>query len=308
MINLNPLNHPICLTSPLRLTPNSAWHEHMPFAMLVVALARPRTIVELGTHWGDSYCAFCQAVRELGLDTHCYAVDTWQGDQQAGLYGPEVLDDLRAHHDGPYGGFSKLVQCTFDEALSQFPEGSIDLLHIDGCHAYENVKHDFEYWLPKMSARGLVLLHDTNEHKVGYGVGRLFEELKGTYRHFEFLHGHGLGIVAVGGVTSRELDALLIANETEIDTIRGFFSLLGHRLAADLKLMQCSETLVRQESLIRQLEADARNTSDSGQRASVGTTARLAAVEEDRMRILSSVSWRLTYPIRALGELLLRLK
>lgn len=98
----NPLDHPICLHRPLRLTPFSTWQEHIPFAMCLVDLLRPNVIVELGTQGGDSYCAFCQAVKELGLSTRCYAVDTWKGDPDAGYYGPEVLADLRAHHEPLY--------------------------------------------------------------------------------------------------------------------------------------------------------------------------------------------------------------
>jgi hypothetical protein len=60
----NPSNHPICLAYPQWIAP-SAWIEHVPFAMYVVDLLRPRVFVELGSHYGVSYCAFCQAIAEL---------------------------------------------------------------------------------------------------------------------------------------------------------------------------------------------------------------------------------------------------
>src|SRR5262245_9576435 len=114
----------------MRSTAMRPWREHIPFAMLLIDLLRPRTLVELGVHVGESYCAFCQAVTTLGLDTRCHGVDSWRGDPHTGAYGSEVLDDLRAHHDPRYGAFSALVHSTFDEAVDQFGDGTIDLLHI----------------------------------------------------------------------------------------------------------------------------------------------------------------------------------
>src|SRR5207247_9302264 len=111
---------PILFSTPRRLTTSSFWVEHIPFGMYLVDLLRPNQVVELGTHYGDSYCAFCQAVQTLNLPTRCYAIDTWRGDQHVGDYGPEVLADLRAHHDALYNSFSLLVQSTFDEASRQF--------------------------------------------------------------------------------------------------------------------------------------------------------------------------------------------
>ncbi len=160
----NPLNYLLCLAQPRRLT-IKPWSEHIPFAFAVVQMLKPKVLVELGTNTGESYCAFCQAVDALGLDTACYAIDTWRGDEHTGSYGEEVLMDLRSHHDLLYSRFSTLIRQTFDEALVNFPDSTIDLLHIDGFHTYEAVRHDFETWLPKLSRRGVVLFHDTNMHE-----------------------------------------------------------------------------------------------------------------------------------------------
>jgi SAM-dependent methyltransferase len=195
--------------------------------MLLVDLLRPKLIVELGTYYGDSYCAFCQAVKHLGLETQCYAVDTWQGDPQSGSYGPEVLADLREYHDPLYRGFSQLVQSTFDEALGKFEDGTIDLLHIDGWHTYEAVKHDFESWFPKVGSHGVILFHDTAEVQADFGVKKLWDEMAPSYPHFEFIHGHGLGVLSKGEVRSPELRKLFESQGEDAVAIRNLFSQLG---------------------------------------------------------------------------------
>ncbi len=222
---------PIAFTAPLMTSGLSAWTEHIPFALNLVAALRPRVLVELGTHAGDSYCAMCQAVVAESLATRCFAVDTWTGDEHAGRYGPEVLGALRAHHDARYGAFSRLVQSTFDEARLQFQDGTVDLLHIDGLHTYEAVKGDFERWLPKMSPRGVILLHDTNVREREFGVWKVWSEVASRYPHFEFLHGYGLGVTAVGSEPPTELSPLFEASEREASTIRDIYFDLGRMLA-----------------------------------------------------------------------------
>ncbi|MEA2534775.1 MAG: hypothetical protein QOJ93_2586 [Actinomycetota bacterium] len=229
--------HPIIFQSPRRLTAESAWVEHIPFAMLLVELTQPRLFVELGTHGGDSYCAFCQAVATFNLPTRCSAVDTWKGDEHAGFFGEEVLENLRAHHDEVYGNFSSLIRATFDEAVHQFEDGSIDLLHIDGFHTYEAVRHDFETWLPKLSDRGVVLFHDTNERGAEFGVWRLWAEVAQRYPHFEFLHGHGLGILSVGPNEPPALGDFRASFESE-PWIQTLFYELGRRLGLQTHVMR----------------------------------------------------------------------
>ena len=237
-----PLSYPICLTEPLRLA-STASAAHIPFAMLLIDLLRPRVVVELGTSNGTSYCAFCQAVKQLQLDTRCYAIDTWRGDEQNGYYGDEIFADLQRHHDPLYGGFSSLIQSTFDQALDNFEDGAIDLLHIDGYHTYDVVKHDFESWLPKMSDRGVILLHDINVRERDFGVRQLWEELQPRFPHFEFTHELGLGVISIGPNAGEGLRSLVNASEAEAQLIREFFEQLGERLKLRLESAQVIKNL-----------------------------------------------------------------
>jgi tetratricopeptide (TPR) repeat protein len=217
---------------PDRITP-SAWTEHVPFMFWLVDALRPGRFVELGTHSGVSYCAACQAVELLNLDCGCYAVDTWKGDEHAGFYGQEVYADLATHHDPRYSAFSRLVRSTFDEAAGHFEDGSVDLLHIDGLHHYDAVRHDFDTWRPKLAANAVVLFHDTNVRERDFGVFRLWGELSAEWRHFEFLHGHGLGVLATGDDYPAAVEALFAAgaDEGRREEVRTIFAYLGQAIA-----------------------------------------------------------------------------
>ena len=209
--------------------PDSAWIDHGPFAFWVIQALRPRTLVELGTHGGYSYFAFCEAVKNLGLDTRCFAVDTWEGDEHAGFYTEEFFDRVSGHNAAHYSQFSRLVRATFDDALAHFSDGSIDLLHIDGRHFYEDVKHDFEAWRPKLSDRAVVLFHDTNVRERDFGVFRLWESLRDSYPSFEFFHGHGLGVLAYGkNAPPTVIDFLTVARDPRVAAdVRRAYGRLG---------------------------------------------------------------------------------
>ena len=173
-----------------------AWVGHTPFAYWLVAALKPKILVELGTHGGGSYFSFCQSVIDNKLDTKTYAIDTWMGEKQAGFYSESLFKKVMDFNIEHFDNFSTLMKMTFDEALNEFDDNSVDLLHIDGFHSYEAVSNDFRTWYPKLSKEAIVLFHDTHEIKPGFGVHQFWDELKKEHREqcFEFKHSHGLGM------------------------------------------------------------------------------------------------------------------
>ena len=188
----------IIFEKPERIKEPYSWVQHIPFAFFLIDILRPELVVELGVHTGNSFCSFCQAVKKLGLNTTCYGVDTWLGDDQAGLYEEGTYNDLSSYVNEKYGENAKLLKMTFDEAANLFDDRSIDLLHIDGLHTYEAVKRDFETWLPKLSEKGIVILHDISFRESDFGVWKFWEEISQGYESTDFEYGYGLGLVVVG--------------------------------------------------------------------------------------------------------------
>jgi len=262
----------------------STWHEHAPFAFWLADAVRPRTIVELGVHHGFSYFVLCQSVRQLMLDARCFAIDTWKGDEHAGTYGEDVYERV-CRHNRRYDAFSRLIRSDFAEACDQFADGSIDLLHIDGCHTYEAVRRDFDTWLPKLSPRGVIMFHDIAEYGNGFGVHLLWDMLRQRYLHFEFHHGHGLGLIGVGDAIPERLGSLFGASgcAASAQAIRATYQRLGACIAYAWQIEEQRDRIAQQT---RQIAAE------QGQIARL--TAAVALYE-------ASTSWRVTAPLRKIA-------
>ena len=181
----------------------SPWAGHRNFAYDLTVWKKPQVVVELGSYYGCSSFAFAQAIKNFDLQTEFYGVDTWAGDS-------DTKTDYAA--DNIYERYKEVVnkhyrdchvhmlRMTFDEAAAQFKEQSIDVLHIDGSHNYEDVRHDYETWKDKVKPNGIILFHDVGDdsilgHEV-FGSNIFWNELKQKmlFTH-EFEFSCGLGIL-----------------------------------------------------------------------------------------------------------------
>lgn len=288
-MNHNNLLEAASFSPDIIQAPTSAWLGHLPFAGWVIREVKPRIFVELGTHFGHSYFAFCQAVAESDLTTKCYAVDTWQGDEHAGKYGDEVFDKVLKRNEKGFAEFSHLIRMTFDSAVSEFPDESIDLLHIDGLHSYEAVLNDFKTWLPKLAPGAVVMFHDTQVRERNFGVWKLWGELQECYtNNLEFVHSFGLGVLQLNNAAADKNLSWLQPESTEKQQLIEYFTALGRKQMASYELNELKLRLSNLEVQIADLNGEVK--------------------ERDKLihSLLSSISWRMTEPLRWFSKLFSR--
>ena len=271
---------------PIKTLVPSAWTEHAPLLFVLFSLLRPRRYVEIGTHWGMSFFAACQAAEHLGLDTQCVGVDGWFGDKHAGFYDDNVFEQFASILKAKYPQ-QLYIRSLFDEAAPCFADQSIDLLLIDGLHTYDAVKNDFDTWLPKMSKRGVILFHDISFYENDFGVWRLWDELKAKYPHFQALHSHGLGIIYVGEEPSAFAAALRsLEHNRDLETlVISFMAKIGAMSTNQTKL------------------SDELTWSRNEQERSRNEQEQLTQLVH---MMTHSTSWAITGPVRGVGHVLKR--
>lgn len=217
----NPLRHPAIFTQPERSTRVRECYEHIPFAAFAISVLRPKLLVELGTADGDFYSAMCQIVKEQGLETDCYAVvDETIGVAQA---------DLRDHHQSNFGAFSHFILS--EEAVAHFPDGAIDLLHINFPWAARDCQRLLETWAPKLSRQGVVMIPGWQMANQAKERNNFQARIAPARAHFEFIHGGGFQALAIGEAVSEEFLEFLTAAVEEPEKTRDFFAQLGRALA-----------------------------------------------------------------------------
>ena len=273
---------------------------------------RPSLLVELGTWNGDSFFAFCQSVADHALSTRCYAVDHWKGDKQTGRPDDAQFSQVLAYCSATYPEFAYLMRNDFTTAAREFRDETIDLLHIDGLHTYEAVSGDFATWFPKVRPGGVVLFHDicvrSNEIHRDFGVWKLWDELKEQHPTFQFPHAYGLGILVKNDNPDVET-WLRTATET---SLRAYYVRRGTDLVA---IMAGRQALNDRDALADQCNS-LRHECDALRQQIVQCGDKIARLEEgaEHLKITrfeakrechsmkTSLSWRLTWPLRILRD------
>lgn len=165
--------------------------------------------VEIGCWFGRSSAYFGQKAIELGReDVTLYAVDTWEATacnpaevklvkeqfggsifeafkhnmRVCGLMSSEptwtpakALGLMKEAHDVVIP-----VRMPSLDAVSQFEDGSLDLVFVDGDHTYEGCLADIKAWLPKVRPGGAIAGHDLDWP----GVAKAVEEVFGGKAEF----------------------------------------------------------------------------------------------------------------------------
>ena len=287
-------------TSELPLE-SSAWSGHYFFAYDLVANIKPNLIVELGTHKGNSLFSFAQAIKDLKLDTELHGIDTWEGDEHAGFYGKEVYETFLEIKNKYYKDV-KIVshKMLFDEAVDKFEDNSIDILHIDGLHTYDAVKHDFENWLPKVNKKtGIILFHDVCEKSDDFGVYKLWEELKKKYETITFDHYHGLGVLFLNrnpfgkNYPSPELLTEYYKKTSEVQDLNK--TLNDKDIHIDNLEREILDRLKTTKELTKQNQELTKQDQD--------LKSNLSEKNKELERIYNSKSWKLTQPIREFAKI-----
>lgn len=189
--------HDVYANLTLRPIDLGGWQAHPCLYLKLVEQVRPRLIVEVGVWKGSTTLIFAEALRHYRSVSRgkVVAVDTWLGALEFWRKRADDLTrDLKFVNGYPsvyYNFLSNVVHQGLQDQVVPFPSPSlmaaqyfrvmkppvsIDILHLDGSHEYEDVAADLAAWWPVIRKGGVVIGDDY--HRGWPGVIRAVDEFK----------------------------------------------------------------------------------------------------------------------------------
>jgi hypothetical protein len=129
-----------------------------------------------------------------------------------------------------------------------------------------------------------------NEYQEGFGVSRFWMELKGDYQHFEFFHGHGLGVLFIGKDFHHDIESLINTKKDKNaeNFVQYYFQLLGQRISMKSRLINLIQSNSEQKrNLIHNLDEYRRQVDSKNQ---------------ELLNLYQSRSFRVTSSLRRIGK------
>jgi predicted O-methyltransferase YrrM len=158
-------------------------HDDFSALMSIVSTLRPRTVVELGTAYGNTTANICRVC----ADTRVYTVNALP-EQIGGRLTTYILsrEEIGSVYRR-YGFSDQVVQIYCDtmelDLSNHLPGPIVDLAIIDACHDTKYVINDFLKVAPFVRPEGMILLHDTHpcvrEHLWGSYIGCMILKRRG---------------------------------------------------------------------------------------------------------------------------------
>jgi cephalosporin hydroxylase len=170
--------------------------------MATVSRNRPKVVVEIGTYKGGTLFLWTRAVPGVEL---IVSIDL-PGGPYGGGYDTRRMRLYREFlHDRP-GARMEFIRSDSNSpntlaALQSILGGTpVDFLYIDGDHTFAGVSQDFEMYAPLVRRGGQIAFHDIVTRTQNCGVTELWAELKGRFRHEEYVapnSNKGIGVIWV---------------------------------------------------------------------------------------------------------------
>jgi protein-tyrosine-phosphatase len=161
----------------------SGWFEYPSFYKKCFDCCEDNSIiVEIGSWFGRSTSYMGSLIKESNKNIKFYSVDTWEGSDEEPHHktiselksqGKNLFDEyLNNLKDCGVSDYVIPVRSTSIDAAKQFDDNSIDFLHIDASHDYDNVLADISAWYPKVKPGGLI----TGDDYIWDGVKQAVDE------------------------------------------------------------------------------------------------------------------------------------
>jgi hypothetical protein len=138
-------------------------------------VAQGAVMAEIGSYAGESTEMFTRS----GKFKRICAIDPWENWESPDHMGDNMAA-VEADFDkrkAVYPNIIVKVKGRSPEAAGSFPDGSLNLVYVDGFHDYETVKQDILAWIPKLKDGGIMSGHD---YSPGFpGVKKAVDEIFG---------------------------------------------------------------------------------------------------------------------------------